>query len=106
MNATRSICSLPQGATYDEMDSPVGILTIITSKTGLHAIVWDNDRMNPMCEKIISSLIRSQNEQTMIQTKKQLTEYFEERRKTFDLPLVLNGTKFQIQAWNQLMKIP
>ena len=54
----------------------------------------------------ISGLIQSKNEQTIIQTKKQLTEYFQNKRKTFDLPLVLNGTEFQIQAWNQLLKIP
>jgi len=38
--------------------------------------------------------------------KKQLTEYFAGERKIFDLPLVLNGTAFQILAWKQLMKIP
>ena len=106
MKVFRAIRSLPQAATYDEMDSPVGKLTIITSIKGLHAILWDNDRMLPLCEKILSGLIQSQNEQTIIQTKKQLTEYFQNKRKTFDLPLVLNGTSFQIQAWKQLLKIP
>lgn len=106
MKEIRAIRSLPQGATYDEMDSPVGKLTIITSAKGLHAILWDNDRMNLLCEKIISGLIKSKNEQTIIQTKKQLTEYFQNKRKIFELPLVLNGTAFQIQAWNQLLKIP
>lgn len=106
MKALRVIRSLPQGATYDEMDSPVGKLTIVTSIKGLHAILWDNDCNNPRCEKLLDGLIQSPNEQTMIQTKKQLTEYFQHKRKIFDLPLVLNGTEFQRQAWNQLLKIP
>jgi AraC family transcriptional regulator of adaptative response/methylated-DNA-[protein]-cysteine methyltransferase len=36
----------------------------------------------------------------------QLSEYFEAKRKTFDLPLVMTGTDFQKEVWNELMKIP
>lgn len=86
--------------TYDEMPSPVGLLTIITSEEGLHAILWDND------PKDLSNLQKSSHEKIVLETKRQLTEYFQGQRKTFDLPLVLTGTKFQIQAWNELLKIP
>jgi methylated-DNA-[protein]-cysteine S-methyltransferase len=103
---TRGIKSLPKDATYDELNSPVGMLTIVTSSEGLHAILWDNDRIKPLCDKIIQSLIKSSHEKIMVETKKQLTEYFQRKRKQFDLPLVLNGTDFQLQAWAQLLKIP
>jgi len=36
----------------------------------------------------------------------QLEEYFEGKRKNFDLPLVLNGTDFQNRVWEALRKIP
>lgn len=36
----------------------------------------------------------------------QLTEYLEERRVKFDLPLKLVGTDFQQNVWKELMKIP
>jgi len=36
----------------------------------------------------------------------QLEEYFAGERKTFDVPLKLNGTEFQMQVWNELKKIP
>jgi methylated-DNA-[protein]-cysteine S-methyltransferase len=36
----------------------------------------------------------------------QLTEYFEGRRKVFDLPLALRGTDFQISVWKALQSIP
>ncbi len=39
-------------------------------------------------------------------TYKQLTEYFEGKRKTFDLPYKLNGTDFQKRAWSALCDIP
>ena len=37
---------------------------------------------------------------------KQLKEYFEGKRKDFDLPLILNGTEFQQKVWKELQKIP
>ncbi len=106
MKKMRGIRYLPKEATYDEMDSPVGKLTIITSPEGLHAILWENDLKNLQCEKIINNFISSKNEKTIVQTKKQLTDYFQGNRKTFNLPLMINGTDFQIQAWKQLLKIP
>lgn len=36
----------------------------------------------------------------------QLNEYFNKKRKTFDLPLVINGTVFQNKVWNSLLTIP
>jgi len=102
----RGIRFLPKDATYDEMDSPVGRLTIITSGDGLHAILWDTDRKALKSETIIRSLTRAKDEKTIVRTKIQLDEYFKGTRKIFDLPLVMDGTNFQVQAWQQLLQIP
>lgn len=40
------------------------------------------------------------------ETYKQLSEYFAKKRKTFDIPLKLEGTEFQKAVWHALMKIP
>lgn len=106
MKKRRGVNNLPEKSNYAEMNSPVGVLTIITSEEGLHAVLWDKDREKPEYKKIIDALSRSDDEQTIVQTKKQLSEYFQGKRKKFDLPLILNGTDFQIQAWKQLIKIP
>lgn len=106
MNKKRGILDLPSESIYDEIDSPVGKLTIITSQKKLHAIFWENDRKNTNCEEFISRLIKNPKEEIIIKTKKQLAEYFQGKRKKFELPLALNGTSFQLQAWNQLLKIP
>nr|AGS51923.1 methylated-DNA--protein-cysteine methyltransferase [uncultured bacterium contig00002] len=37
---------------------------------------------------------------------KQLGEYFNGKRKTFDLPLILHGTDFQVAVWKALQNIP
>jgi O-6-methylguanine DNA methyltransferase len=39
-------------------------------------------------------------------TRHQLLEYFEQRRRTFDLPLRPTGTPFQLQVWQLLREIP
>lgn len=36
----------------------------------------------------------------------QLDEYFNGKRKVFDLPLKMEGTEFQKKVWNELLKIP
>ena len=106
MKKLRGVKFLFEDATYDEMTSPVGRLTLITTSKGLHAVLWDNDHENPHYEKMINGLRQSKNEGTLVKTKQQLTEYFQGKRKMFDLPLVIDGTDFQIQAWKQLLKIP
>jgi methylated-DNA-[protein]-cysteine S-methyltransferase len=37
---------------------------------------------------------------------KQFGEYFDGKRKNFDLPLRMKGTVFQVKVWNALKKIP
>lgn len=36
----------------------------------------------------------------------QLDEYFQGKRKSFELPIKLNGTEFQQKVWQNLQKIP
>lgn len=90
---------------YSDLDSPVGCLTIITSNQGLLSILWDNDLCHEANQKTLSRIQRSTNSKIIKQTKKQLQEYFNGERKKFDLPIVFNGTFFQIKAWEQLCKI-
>jgi methylated-DNA-[protein]-cysteine S-methyltransferase len=106
MKKLKAIHCLPSDAVYDEINSPVGKLTLIASGQGLHAILWDVDHHNPNYEKMISDLRQSKKEKTILKTTHQLAEYFQGKRKIFDLPLVHNGTDFQRKAWEQLLKIP
>lgn len=106
MKKIRGIKFLPEDATatYDEMNSPVGKLTIITTAKGLHAVLWESDRKNSKCEKVINLLHQSKNEPTIVRTKRQLGEYFERKRKIFDLPLVIDGTAFQFKLGGNCLK--
>lgn len=42
----------------------------------------------------------------LVETKKQLDEYFDKKRKEFDIPLLLIGTPFQKRVWSSLFDIP
>lgn len=85
--------------TYTNMDSPVGPLRILWGDNGLHGIHlrasgplddpgWSYDRglRCPATE--------------------QLRAYFDGSLRTFDLPLVLEGTPFQQTVWRTLSGIP
>jgi methylated-DNA-[protein]-cysteine S-methyltransferase len=91
---------------YAEMNSPVGELTLFVSIQGLHAVLWNNDRHDVACQKVMQNLQKTPRHPVILQTKQQLMEYFTGERKTFDIPLVMRGTDFQMQAWQQLSKIP
>ena len=43
---------------------------------------------------------------TINSTIKQLSEYFNQTRKDFDIPTNPQGTEFQLKVWNELQKIP
>ena len=40
------------------------------------------------------------------ETKAQLSQYFSGEREQFDLPLLLVGSEFQKQVWNELIQVP
>ena len=50
---------------------------------------------------------KEENETELInKTYKELDEYFNSKRKKFDIPLKIEGTEFQKKVWNALLEIP
>ncbi len=92
-------------------DSPVGTLTLVASENGVRAILWDADR--PERAGLDGELVASGDpdapqdaEDALDAAEDQLGEYFGGDRRTFDLPLDLVGTEFQVAAWKALATIP
>ncbi|HIS89547.1 TPA: methylated-DNA--[protein]-cysteine S-methyltransferase [Candidatus Avigastranaerophilus faecigallinarum] len=52
------------------------------------------------------NFIENKENKIIRQTIKQLDEYFNGKRKKFELPLNPKGTEFQKKVWQQLMNIP
>jgi O-6-methylguanine DNA methyltransferase len=65
-----------------------------------------HDQVAGIRELVLKGLPRVSNEKNLLATKQQLNEYFQGIRTTFDLPLIMHGTDFQKQVWQQLLKIP
>lgn len=88
---------------FKTIASPVGELKLVTSEGGLAAILWENDdpdrvRLGPM--------VVSKNHSLLLETEKQLNEYFSGKRQSFSVPLDFAGTDFQKKVWAALLTIP
>lgn len=106
MKRIKRLQNLPDTTVYDTLKSPVGVLTILASPQGLHSILWEGESENEACITLLTTFQPSPRQHVILETKKQLNEYFHEKRKSFDLPLMIHGTPFQKQAWQQLRTIP
>jgi methylated-DNA-[protein]-cysteine S-methyltransferase len=84
--------------------TPVGLLTLIASDHGLRAILWP--RESPRRAGIANRPRRDPEHPLLKQTATQLDEYFAGARTSFDVPLDLEGTRFQVAAWRALASIP
>lgn len=77
--------------------SPLGVLKIICDKDSLVSVSHTNEDIN---------IVKGSNHLILNETIKQLDEYFDNKRKVFELPLKLSGTDFQNRVWSELGKIP
>lgn len=82
-----------------KIDSKIGPLYLIASKGALHGIFWDS-------QKIATDKAGSEEAAMLDKVERQLSEYFDGKRKTFDLVLDMEGTEFQKRVWAALKKIP
>lgn len=80
--------------------SPIGNLIIVEEENTIIKLCFK--------EQEITNIKDIQEFETPLlkKAKKQLEEYFEGKRKKFDLALRLNGTSFQNKVWKALLNIP
>ena len=90
------------------VESPIGKLSLIASGKGLSGLYFAASPAQKYIAQMLQdgSLVKEENNKLLIRTSAQLEDYFAGKRKAFDLPLDMQGTVFQINAWRQLQKIP
>ena len=88
---------------FKHMPSPVGVLRLVAHDQALVAVLWENE--NPKRVRL-AELIEQNQHPILLETEKQLSEYFAAKRQSFDLPLDFSGTDFQKQVWQALLQIP
>ena len=85
------------------MDSPVGELKLVANGNRLAAILWENDKPNRVR---LPEIVEADDRPVLIETERQLNEYFAGTRDRFDLELDFQGTDFQKRVWAALLTIP
>lgn len=85
-----------------KQESPVGNLYLVGSNQGLAGIYWERQEI-PMALSLTGS---GPEIKILAQAVKQLKEYFQGKRRDFDLKLDAAGTAFQESVWSELRKIP
>ncbi|MCM8730371.1 methylated-DNA--[protein]-cysteine S-methyltransferase [Hephaestia sp. GCM10023244] len=83
--------------------SPVGALTLVASGRGLTAVLWEKDRPGRVR---LAPAQDTPDHPILVETERQLGEYFVGRRTHFSVALDMAGTDFQHQVWAALRAIP
>lgn len=81
----------------------MGELTLVGSDAGLAAILWENDDPDRVRLNLVGT---DAKHPILVETERQLGEYFAGRRKKFTVKLNYVGTPFQKKVWNALLEIP
>ena len=88
---------------YKTMKSPIGLLTLVASDKGLAGILWEHD--NPERVRLTPRTEDTSNP-VLLETEKQLNEYFAGKRRSFSVTLDYVGTPFQKKVWKSMLAIP
>jgi len=94
---------------FARFNSKIGLLKIATSQKGVCKIALPNEEEN-LCmqwlEKRFPQYSIIENPDKNLYVIQQLKEYFDGKRKKFDVKLHLVGTPFEKRVWKALMEIP
>ena len=77
--------------------------TVITSISGIKEIIFNLEKNIP---KLVNTIQLQPEDTAMRNIYSQMKEYFDGKRKEFNLPLETEGTEFQKKVWDELIKIP
>ncbi|MGJ9385635.1 methylated-DNA--[protein]-cysteine S-methyltransferase [Salipaludibacillus sp. CF4.18] len=96
---------------YAEMDSPIGILTVVQSSKGVCFIEFGSasdtsTSINMKLRKLQINATLLNESPPLKMVEEQLCAYFNGELKDFRLPLDLIGTRFQKLVWEKVASIP
>ena len=96
--------------TITQFETPLGLMFAGATEEGICLLGFaDEEKLDSEVKALPSKLkadIQQGASRYFAPLQKQLNEYFEGNRKEFDLPLILLGTDFQKEVWNELLRIP
>ncbi|SDI83368.1 methylated-DNA--[protein]-cysteine S-methyltransferase [Natribacillus halophilus] len=96
---------------FTEMESPVGIITLVATENGLCQLLFGDYRETNvkirawMAKRNIRGELQHDDDY-FFDVREQLQEYFQGERQAFNLPIDIHGTSFQKHVWEALRHIP
>lgn len=88
---------------YAYTDSPLGRILMVSDDDGLHGLYFVGQKYEREPD---TDWLESPEDLLLTRTRAQLAGYFSGKRRTFDLPLALEGSAFQRRVWEALCTIP
>lgn len=82
---------------YDTMPSPIGKLMMTSEGDGLTGLKMNLARPHPEWKR---------DPDRFKDVRSQLERYFAGELRRFDVPVVLEGSEFQLAVWREMQKIP
>lgn len=89
--------------------SPFGNIYILATEEKIVSLGWGEhyrNEINRLAKTNIWQMNWEIKNEVSEEAKTQIALYFAHKLKSFDLPLLLKGTTFQLKVWKNLMKIP
>jgi methylated-DNA-[protein]-cysteine S-methyltransferase len=91
--------------THAVIGSPIGPLTVIAQDGRLAGVLMEVTRHEPDAAAL-GAAVAAGSEPVLAAAEDQLDAYFRGQLTSFDLPLTLDGTRFQQAVWAGLQAIP
>lgn len=90
---------------YKFIPSPIGRLKLVASREGLVAVLWARETPS-RADAELGEMRNEDGNRMLLETERQLNEYFAGKRREFSLRLDMRGTPFQKSVWEALLAIP
>ncbi|MGG5254716.1 methylated-DNA--[protein]-cysteine S-methyltransferase [Neobacillus sp. SM06] len=92
------------GTSYAAYESPLGAIRVVANEMGITRVeIFEDDWEQFLAE---NPSVQEDGNKICSEAIVQLEEYFKGQRKSFDLPLVIDGTDFRKRVWQALQTIP
>lgn len=99
-----------EGIFLDQISTPIGTMIAGVTVEGICMLEF-MDRKGLQFQmrklhKLLNATFTMAATELTSELKSQLDDYFNHRRTSFNLPLIMTGTEFQQSAWQSLLEIP
>jgi O-6-methylguanine DNA methyltransferase len=92
------------------IDTPLGEMFAATTEQGICVFDFRHrkmmDRILQRVQTLLGALVEEGDHPYLAQLEGEVQEYFQGRRRNFEVPLHLLGSPFQLRVWKALQEIP